>query len=223
VFPQCVSAQLSEEPISLESISTDSEDSTTILRGGKFFAQNCMLCHTMIYLKNDALAKKAGVLYDKMPINRHDWWFGVEPPDLSLIARVHSADWLYTYLHSFYMDPSRKQQNNNLLRDQTNMPNPFGGMQGQQVLKVTLAHLQNMSGVFAGKPRYFEVLELNRQGTMSSEEFDRHIFDVVSFLVYASDPDSGTRSGYGLYVLLFLGLFIVLTYLLKKEYWRTLK
>lgn len=213
----------SEEPITLESISVDPEDLDTVRRGAKFFAQNCMVCHTMIQLKDDSLAQKAGILYSKMPINKRDWWFGASPPDLSLVARRRSADWLYTYLHSFYTDPALKTKNNNLLVDNTKMPNPFGGMQGEQVLSISLAKLEEMHGIASGKPRYFDVLELQRQGSMTSDQFDRSIYDVVTFLVYASDPDTAERRGLGLYVLIFIGILLLLTYLLKKEYWRDIK
>ena len=86
----------------------------------------------------DGIAIEAGVTYDKMPLKGQDWWFGVTPPDLSLSARVRSADWIYTYLHSFYKDPSHKLGTNNLLMPNSSMPNPFGGMQGDQVLKISL-------------------------------------------------------------------------------------
>lgn len=106
---------LSGDPIALEKVKINSQDSSSLLRGAKFFAQNCMVCHTMKYLEHNALAKKAGVTLDKMPLKQKDWWLGAVPPDLTLIAAQRGADWLYTYFHSFYKDPSRPTGYNNLL------------------------------------------------------------------------------------------------------------
>jgi len=95
----------SETPIALEKVRVNVKDEAAILRGAKFYAQNCMVCHTMRYLKHNKLAKEAGITLDKMPLNQKEWVYDIVPPDLSLVARRYSPDWVYTYLHAFYKDP----------------------------------------------------------------------------------------------------------------------
>ena len=109
-------------------------DMDSIKRGAQFFKTNCLSCHTMVYLRYDPVAKEAGITYDKMPINVKDWPYGVKPPDLSLEADVRGIDWIWTYLHSFYKDPSRPTGVNNLLVPNTAMPNMVGPYQGEQEL-----------------------------------------------------------------------------------------
>lgn len=218
-FPAVALAAQAGSPIVLESPHVNTADKASVLRGGKFFAQNCMVCHTMKYLKHNELAEKAGVTLDKMPLENKEWWLGIVPPDLTLIARQRGAAWLYTYFHSFYKDPSRPTGYNNLLMKDVNMLNVFATYQGDQVLteegKETLKENQ-----YYGKPHYYTVLKLVRSGSMTPEEFDQTTTDLVNFLVYASDPEKAKREYLGLWVLVFLFIFIVLTYFLKKAFWK---
>lgn len=209
-----------EPEVSLSQANIDEHDMASVERGAKFFATNCLVCHSMKHLKYDKLSQKAGITYDKMPLKQQDWWFGAVPPDLSLSARVRGADWLYTYLHSFYKDDSKKLGSNNLMMPGNSMPNPFLGMQGTQVLTVDLNDLHSRGGVFVQKPHYFAVLRLEKQGSMSPEEFHQAVRDVVNYLVYASDPYKVERIQLGYWVLAFLLILVVLSYLLKKEYWK---
>src|SRR5438552_2780455 len=102
-------------PIVLDKAPIHRNNIASIERGAKFFAGNCMACHTLIYLRYDALAHRTGVIYEKMPIHVTTWPLGVKPPDLSLEADIHSPDWIYTYLHSFYVDTKRPTGTNNLV------------------------------------------------------------------------------------------------------------
>ena len=104
----------------------DQSDMASVRRGAKFFATNCMSCHTMIYLRNDKVAQEAGITIDKMPINVKSWPNGITPPDMSLEADVRGVDWIYTYLHSFYKDTTRPTGVNNLLVNNTSMPGYYG-------------------------------------------------------------------------------------------------
>lgn len=191
-------------------------DDASVQRGAKFFATTCMVCHSLKYLTFDPIAKAAGIDYQKMPIQAQEWWADTPPPDLSLIAKARGRAWLYTYLHGFYQDNSRPTGTNNLLLDNSNMPNPFVGMQGVQRLVVNKNIIKN--------PHYeipwYTALELVKQGTMPPEEFDKTISDVVNFLTYASDPERVTREQIGIGVILFLIIFVIVTWLLKREYWR---
>lgn len=218
-----VMASIDGPPVHLENPNVDIRDMASVERGGKFFAQHCMICHSVKFLRHDELAQKVGITLDKMPLKDQDWWFGVAPPDLSLITRVRSPEWVYTYLHSFYVDADRTVGSNNIVMENSSMPNPFGGMQGEQVLAVPKEDIHKMRGVFSGKPYYYQVLRMSKQGAMSSEEFDNVTRDVVNFLVYASDPNKVARNRLGFYILGFLFLLLIVSYLLKKEYWKQVK
>lgn len=207
---------ISQADIKLQKPVISFRNQASIERGAKFFATNCMVCHSLKYLKYDPVAKKAGIDYQKMPIQARDWWANTPPPDLSLIAKVRGADWLYTFLHSFYQDNSKSTGSNNLLVDNINMPNPFTGLQGTQVLVVNKKFLKQPDVEIP----WFSALELVKQGSMTPEEFDRTISDVVNFLIYASDPERITRERIGIGVLIFLVIFAGVTWLLKREYWK---
>lgn len=204
-------------PIVLEPVKINVRDIASVMRGAKFFASTCMSCHTMKYLAHNKLAQKAGITLEKMPLENKEWWLNVVPPDLSLIARERGPNWLYTYFHSFYKDASRPTGYNNLLMQNSVMTNVFAGLQGvQEILPKDRVITPLLSG---GKPHYYQVLKLVNKGSMSNEEFDRTTSDLVNFLVYAGDPKAPKRYFIGYWVLGFLVLFFILSYLLKRAYW----
>lgn len=209
-------------PIKLESAYIDPHNAASIERGAQIFAKNCMVCHSLKYLKRDPFALKAGISVDKMPVKDKQWWFGAAPPDLTLAAKVHGPDWLYTYLHVFYQDPTRPTGSNNLLVDNSNMPNPFVGIQGQQELVIKKSDLFETSPPFVRKLPYYTVLQLTSPGSYSPDEFDNMTRDLVNFLVYASEPKKYARESLGIYVLLFIAILWLLVYLLKQSYWKNI-
>ena len=201
---------LSEAPIQRSNVDS-------IKRGAKFFAANCMSCHTMIYFRYDKLGQEAGIAYEKMPVNVKTWPNGVTPPDLSSEADVRGVDWIYTYLHSFYSDPTRPTGANNLLVPGTAMPNIVGPFQGEQVL------VKNYTYDLLGQVRWFDLVKLTKQGMMTPEQFDATIGDLVNFLAYASEPYRAEQHKIGWWVLSFLVLLFVMMVMLKKEYWKDVK
>lgn len=215
--------------IDLDSADIDLTDKASLKNGAYLYTQYCLGCHSAKYLrylnlvddfdidKQEILAKIAPEgtgIYDKMltAMSSHDAkkWFGIKPPDLSLIARSRGADWLYSYLKGFYIDPSRPLGINNTVFTDVGMPNPFWKLQGSQ------------------KPIYEKVdgqkiitgLVLQRPGIMNAKEFDQSVNDIVNFLVYAGEPIQLERKRMGKYVLFFILIFSVIAYLLKKEYWK---
>lgn len=205
------------EGLTLAKAPVNAQDMASVLRGAKFFAKNCMTCHTMVYLRYDAVAKDAGVTLDKMPVNIKTWPLGITPPDLSLIADVRGANWLYTYMHSFYKDPSRPTGTNNLLRPNTAMANIFASYQGEQSLA---AHPMKDAW---GHTEWYDWVILDKPGSMTPEAFDAATIDLVNFFVYAAAPYQEEQKHIGFGVLAFLAFFFVLAYLLKKEYWKDVK
>lgn len=202
--------QLAKAPI-------NQDDIASIKRGAKFFASNCMSCHTLVYLRYNKIASDAGITLEKMPIHVKSWPLGVTPPDLTLITDIRGVDWVYTYLHSFYKDPTRPTGTNNLLRPNTAMTNVLLAYQGQQSL---VAH--PMKDIM-GNTEWYDLVKLEKEGSMTPEQFDATMADLVNFLSYAAAPyrEEQTHIGYG--VLGFLFLFFIFAYLLKREYWKDVK
>ncbi len=221
VLVLCGNVIAASAPIALENADINPNDMASVMRGARFFAQRCMVCHSMKYLRYNKLAQEAGITIDKMPTGDQQWTLGTAPPDLSLIGRVRSADWLYTYFHSFYSDPTRPIGANNLLVDNVNMPNPFLAMQGEQVLSVNKKLL--MSSRLDHDITWYTALRRVKSGTMSEAQFDQTITDLVNFLMYASEPVRHFREEIGIWVIAFLFVLLLLTYLLKTEFWKDIK
>lgn len=212
-----VVAQEAGPEIALTKAPIDQQDLASIKRGAAFFSANCMACHTLVYLRYDKIAQEAGITYDKMPLHVESWPLGVKPPDLSLEADVRGADWIYTYLHSFYQDNTRPTGANNLLVPNTAMSNILAPYQGSQV------RVQDPLSDLLHQYQWYDLVKLTKQGSMTPEEFDATIADVVNFLAYASEPFYVQQHWIGKWALGFLLILFVLMYLLKREYWKDVK
>lgn len=216
LFSCCTYAE--DSNIALENAPINRDDIASIQRGAKWFATICISCHTLVYLRYNKLAQQAGITYEKMPIN-FKLPDGTHPPDLSLEASVRGVDWIDTYLHSFYLDPTRPTGFNNLLVQNTVMPDMLAGFRGKQVRSA--APVQAV--VLGGEPQWYDVLTLQQQGTLSPQDFDNMVADIVNFLAYAAEPYRQEQRRIGWWALAFLAVFFVLVYLLKKEYWKDIK
>lgn len=205
--------------IGLENAHVNVQDRASILRGAAYYRDHCMSCHSLRYLVHDPIAKESGITLDKMPAHNQEWWLGIVPPDLTLMVGQKSANWLYTYLHAFYKDPSRPTGSNNLLSPDINMPNLFLAVQGEQVLiEPKKSDLQHHWG--SPPLRYFQVLKATSPGSMSSEEFDQTMRDLVNFLTYASEPSKVESERIGWWVMGFFAILTILAFLLYREYWK---
>lgn len=211
--------EIAFEGLTLAEAPINRSDIESIKRGAKFFATNCMSCHTMIYLRYDTIAKDAGITLDKMPINVKTWPYGVTPPDLSLETSTRGVNWIYTYLHSFYQDASRPTGVNNLLLPNTAMPAILAPYQGDQVL---VEHKPE-AGILYKDTNWYNYLKLVRQGSMTPEQFDATVTDLVNFLAYAAEPYHEQQRTIGWWVLGFLVILFVMMYMLKREYWKDVK
>lgn len=217
-----------EESVELQQANLDPEDRASVLKGAKTFVRYCLGCHSIKHIRYQRIAKDFGIdekkvltevapegasIYDQMhtAMDRHDSakWFGIEPPDLSLISRSRSADWLYSYLKSFYTDPSKPLGTNNLIFKDVGMPNVFWQVQGEQIAEFITEDGQQV----------FDKMTLVSPGTLSEQEFNTMINDLVNFLVYVGEPVKLERERIGKYVLFYLFMFLIIAYLLKKEYW----
>jgi len=140
-------------------------------------------------------------------------WFGVEPPDLSVIARSRGVNWLYTYMRTFYRDPARGTGWNNLAFANVGMPHVLWQLQGTQVLKSEIEE-------HGGQKAEHKKLVLESPGTLSPLEYDQLVRDLVNYLSYMGEPAKTRRVQIGIVVLFFLSLLLVLSWLLKTEYWK---
>ncbi len=136
--------------------------------------------------------------------------FGANVPDLSLVGRSRGADWIYSYLNGFYLDPSRPTGMNNTVFKDVGMPHVLGNLQGWQ----TLEHGEG--GENHGTPQ----LSMLKPGSMSGAEYDKLTRDITNFLAYVSEPAQLSRKMYGILTLLFLMVLFGLAYALSKEYWK---
>ena len=228
-FPLAVFA--AGDGLQLDRANIDPHDAISIQRGARVFVNYCLNCHAANAMRYNRLtdlglteqqirenlmftADKVG---DPMTISasRKDQrqWFGVEPPDLSVVARSRGTDWLYTYLRTFYRDEKSPTGLNNLAFPNVAMPHALWQLQGSQVLKTTSEEL-------AGHKVEHKTLLLKRPGNLSTLEFDKLTRDLVNFLSYMGEPDKIKRSQIGIVVLLFLLLLLLPAWLLKKEYWK---
>jgi ubiquinol-cytochrome c reductase cytochrome c1 subunit len=228
-----------EEEPRLDAAPIDPRDLTSLQAGARTFVNYCLNCHSaslMRYSKLEELqlteqeikdnllftGEKIGdVMNVAMPRKDAKDWFGAAPPDLSVIARSRSADWLYTYLRSFYRDPGRPTGWNNVVYPNVAMPHVLWQLQGQQVLKQepvrgAEAKPAKEEGARAQAPR----LEVAAPGRLSPVEYDVVVRDLVNYMVWMSEPNALARKRIGVVVLFFLGILLVLTYALYKEFWK---
>ncbi|UTC24484.1 hypothetical protein MMH89_04530 [Candidatus Comchoanobacter bicostacola] len=180
-----------------------------IKAGAKAFAQSCFSCHSMNYMRTDALTLAAGIKSENAMAWPKDSWMGHPPPDLSLVTAYRGVDYVYSYLRGYYLDAEVEGGYENIVMPGTQMPNPFSLMQGDQVLLTQdIAH-----------KRLFEVLDLKTKGTMTPQEFEDYVTSIVAYLVYASDPSEADRYAYAPWVLGFLAIFVLIMIRLDLVYW----
>lgn len=221
----------SADELQLDSANFDPHDAISIQRGARVFVNYCLNCHSASAMRYNRLTDlglteqqiKENLLFtadkvgDPMTISaaRMDQrqWFGVAPPDLSVVARSRGTDWLYTYLRTFYRDEKRPTGWNNLAFPNVGMPHALWQLQGSQVLKIE-------SEEHEGHKVEHKKLVLEHPGSLSTLEYDKLTGDLVNFLSYMGEPEKTKRSQIGIVVLFFLLLLLVPAWLLKREYWK---
>ena len=148
-------------------------------------------------------------------------WFGAQPPDLSMVTRVRGTDWVYSYLKGFYLDPSRPLGVNNDVLPNAGMPHALIELQGVP-RKVCKQAPEGTRDGLSGQPMTSEqcgFIEVEAgTGLLSAEEYDAAVYDLVNFLDYTGEPYRLDRQRIGVYVILFLLVLYVFTWLLGREY-----
>lgn len=210
-------------------------DTASLQRGAKLYFNYCVGCHSLKFMRYSRIgedlklseeevmknfnftgAKYGEPVISSMPAKDAETWFGKAPPDLSLEARAKGPDWIYNYLKSFYVDPSRPVGWNNTVFPNASMPNVLSELQGTQKLEVSSAK-EHASGAHEAA---HEKLVQELPGKLNAEQFDEAVRDLTAFLQYVGEPAALNRQHMGLWVLLYLAVFTGLAWLLKKEYWK---
>ena len=246
-----------------------SDDQLSLQSGAKTYMNYCVACHSMKYMRYEQMVEGLGLtpeiiesnlmftgdkitdhITNNLPADDAKSWFGITPPDLTLVARVRGADWLFTYLKSFYADDKKPYGVNNTLFKDVAMPHVLAPLQGKQIksntaveleskidsadLAIAMAKRDNDAATIATQEAIMHeatealaqlkhdhaYFEITTAGSISAEEYDVVVRDLVNFMDYAAEPIKLERQALGIKVILFLLVLFVLTYFLKKEYWR---
>lgn len=219
--------------VALDHAAYDLRDKASLQRGLHLYVNYCAGCHSMQYQRYNRVARDLGIpeqimkenlifqdvkvgslMTNAMAIEDAKKWFGAAPPDLTLVARVRGADWLYTYLRSFYVDPARPLGVNNIIFPNVGMPHVLEPLQGTTYPVVKTHEVNGKSVSFVAG------IERADNGELTKDEYDQAILDLVNYLVYSAEPIQLERKRLGFWVLGFLFILLVLTYFLKKEFWR---
>jgi ubiquinol-cytochrome c reductase cytochrome c1 subunit len=217
--------------VALDRAHIDTGDAVSIQRGARTFVNYCLNCHQAAYMRYNRLqdvglteqqikdnllltgAKVGDTMKASISAKDAKQWFGVAPPDLSVTARSRGADWLYTYLRTYYRDPARSTGWNNLAFPNVGMPHVLWELQGSQ-------RLETESHEVGGHTVEHKKLVLDQPGALSPAEYDRLVLDLVNYMVFMGEPVRTQRVQIGIAVLFFLSILLLLTWLLKREYWK---
>ncbi|HEY8051376.1 MAG: cytochrome c1 [Steroidobacterales bacterium] len=207
----------------------DVSDRASLQRGARNFTSYCLGCHSLKYerwsrlgedlavpgdlLQKDLMPpgdKSTDYILTSMPAKDAADWFGKTPPDLSLMERARGRDYLYQFLTTFYVDPTRQTGANNLRLPTTAMPDVLSELGGLK------------KAVFreVGKEQVFDHFEPLAAGRLSPAEYQAFVRDTVNFLDYVSEPTQTARRALGVWVVLFLLVFTWFAWLMKREYWK---
>jgi ubiquinol-cytochrome c reductase cytochrome b subunit len=222
-------------------------DKASLQRGAKYYMNYCMGCHSLKYARFERTATDLGIplpiaeqylifddtkigelMNNAMPTPLAKKWFGAPPPDLTLISRARSPEYIYTYLRNFYRDdsPARAWGVNNRVFKDVAMPHALLDLQG--LPECAPGPVLAANGGIKRDPLTGEDLledpcgrlKVSRAGSMNAEEFDKAVGDLTSFLSYVAEPMALERRRIGVYVLFFIAFFGVFAWLLNREYWK---
>jgi len=236
----------------LDDVYINMNDAKSLKNGAQIFANNCLSCHSAEYARYNRVAKDLGIPLDaikgtlmftegktgdRMIATMSDAdakkWFGVVPPDLTLVSRVRKPNWVYTYLRSFYKDDSTVTGWNNSLYPSVAMPHVLWEMQGSPEL-ISLpdaaagdtkddAHGEDQNATSEDESVYVAggaKFDMSNRGSMSNAEFDSAMRDVTNYLTYLAEPAQMQRKTIGVWTMVFLIILLLLAVALKKEFWR---
>jgi ubiquinol-cytochrome c reductase cytochrome c1 subunit len=240
--PAAGAAQEAAAPMRWDSwrAGNDVADTASLQRGARNFMNYCIGCHSLKYMRYQRMASDLKIptavlnanllapgstnldyILTSMPAADSATWFGKTPPDLSLIARSRSPDYIYRFLKTFYADPSRSTRSDNLAYPGTAMPAVLSGLEGvKAAVFLGPAAGAAAAGAEAGAEKQFDHFESIAPGTLTPEQYDGFVRDTVNFLDYVGEPAQVERRSMGIWVVLFLLLLSAVALALKREYWK---
>lgn len=217
----------------------DLSDQQALQRGARTFVNYCLSCHSAAYMRYNRMGKDLGIpdivllenfmfgtdkVGDTMNVamRKEDatTYFGIAPPDLSVTARARGAEWLYNYMMTFYLDPSKPTGVNNLTFKDVAMPHVLWELQGWQ--QAVYAEHTGADGL---PMKTIEHLELvappqGKPAVYQDESYEQTVSDLVNFMVYMGEPIKLQRYSFGIWVIFYLVFLLIIVYFLKKEYWK---
>lgn len=219
--------------VHLDKAPIDLKDKESLQRGMKMYQNYCLGCHQMEYQRYSRTFRDLGIpdevgmenlafgahkvgeyIKNGAPKADQAKWFGAAPPDLTNVARVRGPDWIYTYLRSFYVDPTRPFGVNNVVFPMVGMPHVLQELQGVPMKKHEMQLID-------GESKEVDVgIVADGSGELSADEYDRAVGDLVNYLMYVGQPSKVEAQSIGIKVMIFLVIFFILAFLLKKEYWK---
>lgn len=214
--------------VHLDTAPVNLKDQASLQRGAKLFTSRCLACHAASYMRYNRLTdigmseeqikkelelpedvKVGSTMQAAMDSNSAKLAYGVAPPDLSVIARSRSPDWLYSYMKGFYVDTTKTSGWNNTVFPSVGMPFVLSDLQGEQALESEQHEGHDVKKLILKTP-----------GSMQPAEYDAAVTDLTNYLVFMSEPSKLVRQQIGWIVLAFLSVLLVLVYALKKEIWK---
>ena len=234
--------QAAGDSVKLLHAEVDLSDRKSLQRGARTFVNYCLSCHSAAFMRYNRLGKDLNISEDVLQKNfmfgtdksgdtmtvalnrlEAEQYFGIAPPDLSVTARARGADWLYTYLMTFYLDPSSPNGINNLVYEDTAMPHVLWELQGWQE-PVYKDETDEDGKVRTVIDRLQVVIEPGEKpAPYRDETYQQTVSDLVNFMVYLGEPIKLKRKTIGAWTIVYLLLLLVIVYLLKREYWRDIK
>jgi len=209
----------------------DPNDIVSLQSGARTFVNYCLNCHGAQFMRYNRLGdigltetqikdnllfagdKVGDTMKTSMTPKDGKTWFGVAPPDLSVIARARGSDWLYTYMRTFYRDPKTATGWNNAVFPNVGMPHALWTLQGEKALEIKTTQ---EGGHTTNEYKWTQLSE----GRMSTTQYDTMVRDLVNYMVWMGEPAAGTRKKVGVVVLFFLSILFVLAYAMKRAFWK---
>ena len=225
----------------LDRVNNNPSDKASLQAGARTFVNYCLGCHGAALVRYSALrqigltddqirdnlmftAEKIGeMMMTPMTVRDGKEWFGAAPPDLSVVARARGADWLYTYMRTFYRDPSTVTGWNNAVFPNVGMPHVLWRLQGERrLVREPVMRDGKPVGDGHGGTLMTARFEQIAPGTLTPLQYDQTIRDLVNFMVWMGEPTQLARQRLGVWVLFGLTVLIFMTYFLYRSYWKDL-
>jgi len=223
--------------VHLEPAEIDPDNVSSLQRGARNFMNYCSGCHSAQYVRFNTIGKSLDLseeqLVDNLMFNAEKTfetikssmspadgarWYGTAPPDMSLMARAKGADYVYNFLKGFYVSPESPTGVDNVVLAGTSMPHVLWELQGYQA-----AHFEHHDNDDGSVTTTFKGFEELSPGSMDAEDYDEFVRDTVNFLVYIAEPIRSDRRKLGVWVIMFLIFFFILSVQLKKQIWKDVK